>query len=115
MAEALFFGGSQRRFCEKYWRRKNITYRQGKWLQERAVLPAGIGVESVFWSGEIKTRYKSSAPTVQLYGEETPGGFLARGWDLAEEAGCCLIPDVDNARDVCVLGSLPWSRPEYFP
>jgi putative ABC transport system permease protein len=99
----LFFGGSSADF-EKYWRRKNITYRQGKWLQEKAVLPASIGVESVFWSGEIKTKYKSSAPTVQLFGE-TPGGFPARGWDLAE--GRLLFDsDVDNARDVCVLGSL---------
>ena len=68
------------------------------------MLPASIGVESVFWSGEIKTRYKSSAPTVQLYGE-TPGGFPARGWDL-QEGRLLFDSDVNNARDVCVLGSL---------
>jgi putative ABC transport system permease protein len=98
----LFFGGSNADF-EKYWRRKNITYQQGKWLQEKAVLPVSVGIESVFWSGEIKTRYKSSAPTVQVYGE-TPGSFPARGWDLAE-GRLVLDSDVDNARDVCVLGS----------
>ena len=100
---ALYFGGSNADF-EKYWRRKDITYHQGKWLAEKALLPANVGVETVFWSGEIKTRYKSSAPTVRLYGE-TPGSFPARGWDL-QEGRLLLGSDVDNGRDVCVLGSL---------
>jgi putative ABC transport system permease protein len=99
----LYFGGSNADF-EKYWRRKDVTFRQGKWLQEKAALPANVGVETVFWSGEITTRYKSSAPTVRLYGE-TPGGFPARGWDL-QEGRLLLDTDVDNGRDVCVLGSI---------
>jgi putative ABC transport system permease protein len=99
----LYFGGSNADF-EKYWRRKDVTFRQGKWLQEKAALPANVGVETVFWSGEISTRYKSSAPTVRLYGE-TPGGFPARGWDL-QEGRLLLDTDVDNGRDVCVLGSI---------
>ena len=99
----LYFGGSNADF-EKYWRRKDVTFRQGKWLQEKAALPANIGVETMFWSGEISTRYKSSAPTVRLYGE-TPGGFPARGWDL-QEGRLLLDTDVDNGRDVCVLGSI---------
>src|SRR5471032_2340221 len=49
---------------EKFWRRKNITLTQGKLLQEKTRLPLNIGVETSFWSGEIKTRYKTSAPNV---------------------------------------------------
>ena len=88
---------------EKYWRRKNITMAQEKRLEDKAVLPLNIGLETAFWSGEIKTRYKTSAPTVRLYGE-TPSSFPAHNWDLADGR---LISgaDVDGARDVCVLGS----------
>jgi len=100
---AVYFGGSSADF-EKYWRRKDITFRQGKWLQEKAILPASIGVETAFWSGEIKTRYKASAPTVRLYGE-TPGSFAAHGWDL-QDGRVVTESDVDSARDVCVLGNL---------
>jgi putative ABC transport system permease protein len=60
-------------------------------------------MESKFWSGEIKTRYKTSAPTVILYGE-TPGSFPAHNWNLAE-GRLVLDADVDSARNVCVLGS----------
>ena len=87
---------------EKYWRRKNITMTQGKRLQEKISLPANIGIEATFWSGEIKTRYKTSAPTVQLYGE-TPGSFPAHNWNLAE-GRLLLDADVDSTRNVCVLG-----------
>jgi putative ABC transport system permease protein len=38
-----------------------------------------------------------------LYGE-TPGSFPARNWDV-EEGRALSEDDVDNARDVCVLGS----------
>ena len=87
---------------EKYWRRKNVTLTDGKRLQEKITRPANIGIEAQFWSGEIKTRYKTSAPTVILYGE-TPGGFPAHNWNLA--AGRLLLDaDVDSARSVCVLG-----------
>jgi len=68
---------------EKYWRRKNITLAQGHRLQDKATLPASIGIESTFWAGEIQTRYKKSAPTVQLYGE-TPGSFPAHNWNLGD-------------------------------
>ena len=60
-------------------------------------------METGFWSGEIKTRYKTSAPTVRLYGE-TPGSFPARNWIIAEGRALSET-DVDNARDVCVLGN----------
>jgi putative ABC transport system permease protein len=87
---------------EKYWRRKNVTLSDGKRLQEKISLPANIGIEAQFWSGEIKTRYKTSAPMVRLYGE-TPGSFLAHNWNLAE-GRLMMDADVDGARNVCVLG-----------
>ena len=87
---------------EKYWRRKNITIAQVKRLEDKATLPDNIGMETAFWSGEIKTRYKTSAPTVQLYGE-TPGSFSAHNWNLAE-GRLVMDADVDSARNVCVLG-----------
>jgi len=97
-----FFGVSSGDY-EKYWRRKNVTLNDGKRLMEKISIPANIGIEASFWSGEIKTRYKTSAPTVQLYGE-TPGSFPAHNWELAE--GRLLMDgDVDGNRNVCVLGS----------
>jgi putative ABC transport system permease protein len=51
----------------------------------------------------VETRYKKTAPNVQLFGE-TPGSFTARNWTLGE--GRLLVAvDIDEARDVCVLGS----------
>ena len=88
---------------EKYWRRKNITMAHAKQLQGKTTLPLNIGMETSFWSGEIKTRYKTSAPTVQLFGE-TPGSFPAHNWNLGE-GRLLLDSDVDSLRNVCVLGS----------
>ena len=97
-----YFGMSSGDF-EKYWRRKNVTMEQGKRLQDKTTLPASIGMETSFWSGQIETRYKSSAPNVRLYGE-TPGSFPAHNWNLGE--GRLLVDaDVDSTRNVCVLGS----------
>jgi len=87
---------------EKYWRRKNVTLKDGRRLMEKITLPANIGIEATFWSGEIKTRYKNSAPMVRLYGE-TPGSFAAHNWDLAE-GRLLMEADVDGTRNVCVLG-----------
>ena len=96
----VYFGGPDG--FEKFWRRKNITYAQARRLQDKATLPASIGVETSFWAGEVSSRNGSSAPNVRLFGE-TPGSFAARNWNLAE--GRLLAEgDVDNARDVCVLG-----------
>jgi len=97
-----YFGMSSGDF-EKYWRRKNVTMEQGNRLQDKTTLPASIGMETSFWSGQIETRYKSSAPNVRLYGE-TPGSFPAHNWNLGE--GRLLVDaDVDSTRNVCVLGS----------
>ncbi|HWQ91940.1 MAG TPA: ABC transporter permease, partial [Clostridia bacterium] len=88
---------------EKYWRRKDLTLAQGLLLEKRATLPVSVGLESVFWGGQIETRYKKTAPNVRLFGE-TPGSFRARNW-LLQEGRLLLDTDVDNARDVCVLGN----------
>jgi len=97
-----YFGISDTDY-QKYWRRKNVTLAQAKQLEDKTTLPMAIGVETVFWSGEISTRYKTSAPTVRLYGE-TPGSFPAHNWNLAE-GRLLLDNDVDGTRSVCVLGS----------
>jgi putative ABC transport system permease protein len=87
---------------EKYWRRKNVSMTDGRRLMDKITIPANIGMEATFWSGEIDTRYKTSAPTVRLYGE-TPGSFLAHNWNL--DTGRLLMDaDVDSVRHVCVLG-----------
>src|SRR6266404_7231227 len=97
----IYFGGPEG--FEKYWRRKNITLAHGMQLQEKATLARSVGVETMFWGGQIETRYKKTAPTVQLFGE-TPGSFPARNWNL-REGRLLLDMDVDGARDVCVLGA----------
>jgi len=88
---------------EKYWRRKDITIEQGQTVEEKATLAAAVGIEGQFWSGGIQTRYTKTAPTVQMFGE-TPGSFLAHNW-IPEEGRILVDSDVDDARDVCVLGS----------
>ena len=91
-----FFGFSGD--LEKYRRRKDITMATAKKLAEKTTLPVSIGLESSFWSGEIQTRYKTSAPTVKLYGE-TPGSFSAHNWNLGE--GRLLVDaDLDSARNI---------------
>jgi putative ABC transport system permease protein len=97
---AIYFGGPEG--FEKYWRRKDITLAQGVELEKKAPLASTIGIETDFWGGQVETRYKKTAPNVQLFGE-TPGSFLARNWMLGE-GRLLLDMDVDGARDVCVLG-----------
>src|SRR3989454_1960102 len=97
----IYFGGPEG--FEKYWRRKNITLAQGMQLEEKATLARSVGVETVFWGGQIETRYKKTAPNALLFGE-TPGSFPARNW-LLKEGRLLLDVDVENARDVFVLGS----------
>src|SRR5437879_1896643 len=77
----IYFGGPEG--FEKYWRRKNVTLDQVVRLQDKATLPRSIGVETAFWGGQVETRYKKTAPTVQLFGE-TAGSFPARNWSLGE-------------------------------
>jgi putative ABC transport system permease protein len=96
----VYFGGPEG--FEKFWRRKDITLAQGLQVQQKATLPLSVGLESQFWGGQVETRFKKTAPTVQLFGE-TPDSFSARNW-VAQEGRLLLDMDVDGARDVCVLG-----------
>jgi putative ABC transport system permease protein len=112
---------------EKLWRRPNITFKQGRDVEERttpniagvqdlgnalgqgqviaerASLAGAVGVEGTFWGGQISTRYAKTAPNVQLLGD-TPGSFPAHNW-IIDEGRTFDESDVENARSVCVLGS----------
>ena len=97
---AVYFGGPEG--FEKYWRRKPITQDQGRRVAQQASLAASVGMEDEFWAGEASSAYNRTPPTVRLLGV-TPGVFPARNWIVAE--GRALTEaDVDNARDLCVLG-----------
>jgi putative ABC transport system permease protein len=98
---AIYFGGAQG--AQKYWRRPNITLAQGRLVQQKATLAKSVGLERNFWGGQIETRYHKTPPTVRLLGE-TPESFPARNWIIAEGRTLTGV-DVDNARDVCVLGN----------
>jgi len=98
---AIQFSGPEG--MEKYLRRENITFQQFKRLEQKTDLARGVGVSSGLWTGEVEADGRRSAPDVQLMGY-TPGSFQARNLTLAE--GRLLMDvDVDNARDVCVLGN----------
>jgi putative ABC transport system permease protein len=98
---AVYFGGPEG--FEKFWRRKDITMEQAERLQAKASLPASIGLETTFWTGEIQTRQNASAPNVQLYGE-TPGSFSAHDWNIAD-GRLFIDTDIAGARNVCILGN----------
>jgi len=87
----------------KILRRKNITLQEGLLFESRATFARSVGLQRSFWVGEIQTAYKKTAPDVQMLGE-TPGSFPAHNWIVAEGRALLDI-DVDNYRDVCVLGS----------
>jgi putative ABC transport system permease protein len=97
----IYFGGPEG--FEKYWRRKNITLAHGMAVQDKATLALSVGVETSFWGGQVETRYKKTAPSVQLFGE-TPGSFAARNWTL-RDGRLLLDTDVEGTHDVCVLGN----------
>ena len=95
----MFTGRSNWR---EYRRRKDITLDMATKLIERADLPAAVGAETTFWGGQVESRFASTAPNVQLYGE-TPGSFPVRNW-VVEEGRGINDADVENSRDVAVLG-----------
>jgi putative ABC transport system permease protein len=97
---AIYFGGPDG--FEKFWRRKDINLAQGRMVQEKATLAGSVGIEGNIWGGQVETRYQKTPPDVQLLGE-TPGSFAARNWVLADGRALTEL-DVENARDVCVLG-----------
>ena len=87
----------------KLQRRKNITMAQVKRLQDKVELPASIGIETTLWQGQLETRYAKTAPNVSVNGE-TAGSFPAHSWTVADGRPL-LDVDVDDSRDVCVLGN----------
>src|SRR3954447_966943 len=87
----IYFGGPEG--FEKYWRRKNITLAHAEQVQAKATLARSVGFETTFWGGQVETRYKKSAPGVQMFGEST-GSFEARNWAL-KEGRLLLYTDVD--------------------
>jgi putative ABC transport system permease protein len=98
---AIYVGGDGG--WERFRRRKPITLAMGQLLRERATLARTVGLSEDLYAGEAVSLYAKTPPNVVLFGE-TPGSFLARGWNLAE--GRALIEaDLERHRDVCVLGS----------
>lgn len=110
---AVFF--TRPKDWQKIRRRKNISLRQGMLLQERTTLSRSVGIDTTFWNGQIETAFAKTAPDIQMFGE-TPGSFSARNWTI-QDGRALADTDVDNARDVCVLGSglartvFPFSSP----
>ena len=96
----MSFGGVD---WEKVARRKDITLAMGRKLAEQASQPQSIGIETMFWGGQVETRLGQSAPTVQVFGE-TPGSFPSRNWVIAD-GRAITEADVDSSRDVVVLGA----------
>jgi putative ABC transport system permease protein len=72
-------------------------------VKAKVTLAASVGIEGDFWRGQISTRYAKTSPNTRLLGE-TPGSFPARNWDI-EDGRVLSDNDVDNTREVCVLGS----------
>ena len=100
MPDTLFGDSSD---WQKYWRRQYITLEQSEKVAAKATLAASVGIEGSFWRGQISTRYAKTAPAAQLFGE-TPGSFPARNWEI-DDGRALTDNDVDDARNVCVLGS----------
>jgi len=98
---AIQFGGPKE--WERYWRRKEISLAHGEQVRQKATLAGSVGVEGNFWGGQIETRFQKTPPTVALLGE-TPGSFPTKNW-IVEDGRGLAETDVDNARDVCVLGN----------
>jgi putative ABC transport system permease protein len=86
-----------------YHRRKDITFDMATAVSQRAALPTAVGIEAMFWGGQVESRFASTAPNVRLYGE-TPGSFPVRNWTVAE-GRAINEADVANAREVVVVGA----------
>ena len=100
MPDTLFGDSSD---WQKYERRQRVTLEQSEKVEAKATLAASVGIEGDFWMGQISTRYAKTAPSSELLGE-TAGSFPAHNWDI-DEGRALTENDVDDARNVCVLGS----------
>ncbi len=87
----------------KYRRRKDITLQQGLELQKKATLARYVGLEAGFDPDEIISKDHKAAPNFFMLGE-TPGSFATQNWTL-DDGRILRDSDVEESRDVCVLGS----------
>lgn len=88
---------------ERYFRRKEFRYGMVRPLEERATLARAVGVSCDLWSGEVHSRWDKTNPGVPLVGV-TPGHFETLN-RVVEEGRALNATDLDNARNLCVLGS----------
>ncbi|MBI3417058.1 MAG: ABC transporter permease [Verrucomicrobia bacterium] len=99
---AVIFGGPED--FEKYFRRQRILYAHGAAVKEQATLAQAVGLTSEFVNGrEAISRYTKTNPDVDLDGD-TPESYAAKNWVIGEGRGLSQT-DLENARDVCVLGN----------
>jgi putative ABC transport system permease protein len=98
----IFVGGT-RDSWEKIWRRKPITYQTALLLKEKAPLAEAVAPEAEHWTGQVRSRFYSTTPSVSLLGV-SPETFAARNWVIEEGRGI-LSTDLDSTRNVCVLGN----------
>jgi putative ABC transport system permease protein len=87
----------------KYRRRKDITLRQASEVQKRASLSRRMGFEANFDFDEIISTVGKAAPNGNMVGE-TVGSLAVQNWIL-DEGRFLQDSDLDQTRDVCVLGS----------
>ncbi|HWF19481.1 MAG TPA: ABC transporter permease [Verrucomicrobiae bacterium] len=87
----------------KYWRRKDITFRQAMDVQKRVSLPRYMGIEAAFDFDEIISDNGRAAPNANLVGENV-GSFAVQNWIL-DDGRILQESDLDGLRDVCILGS----------
>jgi putative ABC transport system permease protein len=88
---------------ERIWRRKNITWAQVQQLKAKLPQAKAVAVETRFRTDAVLSRYVTTDPDVPLLGV-SPETFEAKNWTVAR-GRALLAPDVDGARDVCVLGA----------
>ena len=76
---------------------------QGRAVVNRATLALGVGLHLNFYSSQVTSPQSKGPPSVQVSGE-TAGSFPAKNW-IIEEGRPLLDSDVQNEKDVCVLGN----------
>ena len=87
---------------EKYYRRKEIVYRQALILEEKATLAKAVGMSIGLSADDISSRYAPQPTSIRLVAH-SPGSFEVQNWNVVQ-GRAILPPDNDSARDVCVIG-----------
>jgi putative ABC transport system permease protein len=88
---------------EKIWRRKNINWQQVQQLKDRVTLAQSVAVETRLGGDTAFSRFAETEPDVMMTGV-SPETFSAKNWNV-EHGRAIMAPDVDSARNVCVLGA----------